>query len=162
MTEVVKETTPLTNVPKAPVKLTAEEMNSRYQFIGKCVDKGINFPSSNKFGVQGAMSVQDICNSNVKTLQELAVRIKKEEAGHDPEFSGTEALKINGIDSTDWLNFLRLTIRKKNWDAYAAKVRTDKRVIMTAIENAKTPEELRREAEVKLAQLNAIGGIEEE
>lgn len=137
-----------------PVKLTPEEMNARYQFIGRCVDKGINFPSSNKFGVQGALSVQDICNSNVKTIQDLAIRIKKEEAGHDPEFSGTEELKINGITSTVWLTFLRLTIRHKNWELYASRMRTEKRTLKAAIDAAKTPEELRKEAQERL---NAIG-----
>lgn len=161
MIELAKTTTQVTG-PQVPAKLTTEEMNSRYQFIGRCVDRGINFPSSNKFGVIGALSVQDLCNSNIRTLQDIAVKIKKEQADHDPEFNGTEELKINAIKADDWLAFLRLTIRKKLWDAYAAKIKTDKRVLQTAIDTAKTPEELRREAEVKLAQLNAIGGIEEE
>lgn len=138
-----------------PVKLTNEEQNTRYTFIGKCVDKGINFPSNNKFGVVGAMSVQDLCTSNIKTLQDVAIKIKREQDGHDPEFSGTEELKINGILASEWLTFMRLTIRKKNWDAYASKMRTDKRVLQSAIDAAKTPEELRKEAQQKLNEIGS-------
>lgn len=137
-----------------PVKLTAEEENQRYQFIGRCVDNNINFPSTQKFGVLGVMSVQDLCASNVSTLAAIAVKVKKEEANHDPEFSGNEELKISGIAAQRWLDFLRLTIRKKNWNAYAADKRAEKKSLQSQIAAAKTPDELRKEAEQKLAALN--------
>lgn len=145
-----------TEAPKKaslPTKLTTEEENHRYQFIGRCVDRGINFPSSNKFGVQGSLSVQDLCNSNVKTLAEVATKIKKEEANHDPEFSGNDVLKINDIPATQWLEFFRLTIRKKNWNAYATDKRDTIKELKAKIDLAKTPEELRREAQAELDSL---------
>lgn len=159
MTEVKEvptaATTPLPVKPALPVKLTTEEQNKRYQFIGKCVDKGINFPFNARFGVQGALTVQDLCNSSVKTLADIAKKIKKEEAEHDPEFSGNEILKIASVPATDWLDFLRLTIRKKNWDAYASDRRAEKKSLQGQIAAAKTPDELRKEAELKLASLDS-------
>lgn len=136
-----------------PVKLTTEEENQRYQFIGRCVDNGVMFPSNTKFGVMGGMSIQDICNSATDTLAKIAIKIKKEDAEHDPEFSNNEELKIAKIPATKWLEFLRLTIRKKNWIAYASDMRAQKKGLQAQIAAAKTPDELRKEAEAKLAAL---------
>lgn len=156
MTDVASPVAVVTEIPKKsslPTKLTPEEENHRYQFIGRCVDKGINFPSSNKFGVQGSLSVQDLCNSTIKTLRDIATKVKKEDASNDPEFSGNEVLKINGIPATEWLDFFRLTIRKKDWTVYASDKREQVKELKQTIDLAKTPEELRKEAQEKLDAL---------
>lgn len=156
MTEVASSVAVATEAPKKsslPTKLTIDEENHRYQFIGRCVDKGLNFPSSNKFGVQGSLSVQDLCNSNVSTIADIAIKVKKEEAMHDPEFSRNPILKINGIPATEWLEFFRLTIRKKDWNAYASVKKDTIKELKAKIDLAKTPEELRREAQAELDSL---------
>lgn len=152
-TPTVVEVTKVT--PKLPTKLTAEEVTARYRFIGMCVDRGIVFPNVHRFGVQAAgMSVQDLCNSNIKTLQDIAVKIKKEEAGHDPEFSGTEELKISGVPAQQWLDFFRLTIRKKSWDILASEKRSEAKLLKAEIAAALTPEEKRKKAEEQLKAID--------
>lgn len=159
MTVVKTETaqTPVVEKPTIPTKLTAEEKNQRYAFIGKCVDKGINFPGSNKFGVMGSLTMQDLCTSTTKTLQDIAKGIKVLNEKHDPEFDGKEPLRIAGVFAEDWLNFLRFTIRKKNHDTWAAARRAEIKALNTTIDQAKTPDELRREAEARLNELKALG-----
>lgn len=156
-TSKVAEVPPTPANADIPLKLSKEEENQRYQFIGKCVDKGINFPNSTKFGVTNVMTVQDLCNSTIVTLAKIASTVKKEEAEHDPEFSPvkTAILKVAGIPATDWLCFFRLTIRKKYWDAYASDRRAQRKVLEARIAASRTPEELRKEAELELANLNA-------
>lgn len=153
MTEVASPIAVATEAPKKsslPTKLTTEEMNLRYQFIGKCVDKGIMLTNTTQLGVRGGQSIQDLCNSNVKTLQDIAIKMKKEDANHDPEFSSSEILKFSGIAATEWLEFFRLTIRKKNWDVYSSDKREHVKELKERINQAKTPEELRREAQAEL------------
>lgn len=154
-TAKVAEVPPTPVSSSLPVKLIKEEENQRYQFIGRCVDKGINFPNSTKFGVINVMTVQDLCNSNIVTLAKIAKSIKVEEALHDPEFSNNQPLKIGSILATEWLTFFRLTIRKKYWDAYATEKRAEKRGLEAEINAARTPEELRKIAETKLAALKS-------
>lgn len=156
MTEVASPVATATEAPKKstlPTKLSAEDMNLRYQFIGKCVDKGIMLTNTTQLGVRGGNSIQDLCNSSVKTLQDIAIKMKKEEANHDPEFSNNEILKFSGIPATEWLEFFRLTIRKKNWDVYSADKREQVKELKQTIDLAKTPEELRKEAQEKLDAL---------
>lgn len=145
-----------------PVNLTTDEKKWRYEFIGKLTDRNKTFPSNNKFGVMKALTVQDLCNSTTKTLQDIAVSLKKAEGDHDPEFNGNDALKINGITAQDWLQFLRLTIRKKNWDVHVADKRETIKDLEKQIAEAKTPEEKRREAELMLQGLKSGTGLMEE
>jgi len=144
-------------VPSTPIALTAEEKKWRYEFIGKLTDRNITYPSTNKFGAMGTMTVQDLCNSNVETLQRIAKAIKKLEVDHDPEFDGAEELKIGVIKASEWLQFLKLTIRKKNWNKLMSGRRTEIENLRAQIAQAKTPDELRKEAEAKLTLILSSG-----
>lgn len=156
MTEVATTVPPAPVKPGIPVKLTTEEMNTRYQFIGRCVDRNINYPGQLRFGVNTAMSVQELCAANIDTLRNIAKSIKKVTEGHDPEIDGTEEIIISRTPAAQWLQFVLLTIRKKNWDKYAADNKAHIKNLKEKIAAAKTPEELRKEAELELAGLKGF------
>lgn len=163
MTEVQQPAAPVAPVkPAVPQKLTAEEENERYTFIGKCVDSNTNFPGGSRWGVPGGVTLQDLCNSTPTTLRDIGKRINKELTSHDPEFDGTEPLKIAGIPAEKWANFIRLTIRKKMYNTLVAEKRAEVKKLKATIEMAKTPDELRREAEAQLAVLRGELGSEAE
>jgi len=139
--------------PGLPAKLTAEETQQRYAFIGMCVDRNITYPATRTFGQASPMTVQDLCAANVASLQKMASALKGAAANHDPEFSNTGELMINKVEAEKWLTFFRLTIRKKNWDAYAHDKRARAKDLHKSIEAALTPQEQRARAEAELAGL---------
>lgn len=146
--------------PATPEKLSSEEENKRLLFIGRCVDRDICLPANNRFGVTTKLTVQQLSNSSVDTLQGIGRSITVAIAGHDPEFSDSEVLKVGGIAAQDWVDFIRLNIRRAKWRAFAAKQRSLISSLKADIAAAETPEERRLKAEAQLAQLT--GDFKEE
>ena len=136
-----------------PEKLTDLEEQQRLLFIGNCVDKNIYLPTNTKFGVAQKTTVQDLCNSSIQTLQDIGTSIKKAIGNHDPEFSSTPEPQLGKIAASKWVEFIRLTIRKKKFEEYVDKVNSRMKELQEKIDGAKTPQELRAEAEAQLAEL---------
>ena len=136
-----------------PEKLTELEEQQRLLFIGNCVDKNYYLPTSTKFGVSQRTTVQDLCNSSIQTLQDIGTNIKKAIGNHDPEFSSTPEPQLGKIAASKWVDFIRLTIRKKKYEEYMERVNEKIKNLEEKISEAKTPQELRAEAEAELAEL---------
>ena len=141
------------NKLEKPVKITEEEDKELLSFIGNCVYNNVNFPANTKFGVNRSLTVQEICTSQIETVQELAIKVKEVIKNFDPEFSKTPEPKIGAFAANKWINFFRLLIRKKRYEDYLSEVFKEKQRLSSIINSAKTVKEKRKEAEEALSKL---------
>jgi len=158
----VTTTAPVATKPGAPAKLTDAEAQTRYAFIGMCVDRNITYPATRAYGQQDNMTVQDLCAANIEKLQKIAQSLKEAASKHDPEFSNSAALMVSKVKAEEWLTFFRYTIRKKIWDEYAKEQRKKVKALKGQIEAALTPEEKRKQAEAELVALGTEFAGEED
>lgn len=137
-----------------PEKITEQEDQARLLFIGKCVDGNLLVPALNKFGVAQALTVQDICNSSIKSLKTLGTALEKSRAGIEgSRFSQVSEPTIGGAKYKDWEDFVFYTIKKKEYDLWKEKISEEVKALNQQIDAAKTPEEQRREAEARKREL---------
>lgn len=138
---------------KKPEKLTDAEEQQRLLFIGNCIDKNLYLPTNTRFGVAQKTTVQDLTNSSVETLQAIGSSIKKAIGDHDPEFSNAPEPMLGKLSASKWVEFIRLTIKRKRVQEYTEKTKEKIKQLQDQINEAKTPQEKRAEAEAQLAEL---------
>jgi hypothetical protein len=125
-------------------KLTEEEVKSRYLFIGECVDNNVTMPNTTKFGVNAPMTVQDICSSNVPTLQKIGVALEKvQKDTTESRFVKTNDPIVGKVPVSKWLDFIELTIVKKEHDAYTEKNAEKLKEIDSQLAKLETTEEVK-------------------
>lgn len=139
-----------------PIALNEQENSARLLFIGKCVDENLALPNLAKFGVTQLMTVQDLVNANISTLQEIGKSIKKQMADYDPEFSSSnDGLYIKGVRAEEWIGFIKSTIRKKEFDAWKRSQLNKAKAIKAELETMKSPSQRKKDLQKQLAELEA-------
>lgn len=137
-------------------KLTTEEQATRAAFIADWVDSNRVLPDTLRLGVQTTMTVQDICNSGVKTLQRIGQALKERASkSGDEDFGDAKPFEINGYPGDKIITFIRLTIRKKKAEEVAEKKSEKIADLKARQKSLATPEELRAEIAKELAELEA-------
>lgn len=138
------------------IKLTTEEDNKLNVFVGKAVRKNLSFPVlDTRLANANRLTVQDMFNANIETLQKIGKSLKKMQADFDPEFSSTESQKVGGVEISDLIDIIKLIIKEKTYKTAAADIRKKKLELATTIAGMKTVPELRADAEKQLAALPA-------
>lgn len=142
--------------PGTPKPLSQAEESTLLNFIGKCVLRNIALPAQVRFGVNKRFTVQDLCHESPAVLSGIRKSINKAIAEFDPEVDAGDELKISKLPATQWAEFILNLLRRKKYEDYAADLRARKKFLVAKINESKTPQELRQEAEQELAGLNAI------
>jgi len=135
------------------LKLTEQEENKRILFVGNAVDKNYVLPTNTSFGVAKGMTVQELSNSTIFTLQEIGAAINKSIDGWDSEFSTTPEPMLGKLPASEWVSFIRLTIKKKKFEAAEAARLKEIESLKSEIGSLATVKEKRKAAEAKLAEL---------
>jgi len=140
--------------------LTIEELNWHKDFVYRRVMNNTILQSSAKFGRELKMTIQELVHSNVKTLQDIGKQIETvaQQAGSS-EFSSEGPFRINGVEASNWIQFLKLQIKltKAEDDAADRKKKID--AIRTQIDDLKTPQEKRADLERELTALGELPSL---
>lgn len=135
-------------------KLTLDEDNKLNTFIGKAVRKNLSFPVlDTRVMNANKLTIQDMFNASVDTLQKIGKSLRKMQADFDSEFSSTETQKVGGVEISDLIDVIKLLIKEKTFKAQAAALRKQKLELQAKIAEFRTPQELREIAEKELAAL---------
>lgn len=139
-----------TNAPA----LTLEELKWHTDFVYRRVMNNTVLQSSAKFGRELKLTVQELVHSNVKTLQDIGQQIERvaREAGSS-DFSAEGPFRINGVEASNWITFLKLQIKLKKAEEAAEEKKRRVKELREKIDNLKTPQELRADAETELRAL---------
>lgn len=145
-----------TNMNSTP--LSAEEQKQHQDFVYQAVMGNVVLQSSAKFGRDINLTIQEIVHSNVATLRKTGQQIERvaKEAGSS-EFSEEGPFKINGIEASRWIDWLKLHIRVKEGLEEAADKRRKLKELKAQLEEFKTPGEKRDEIEKAIAALEGVG-----
>lgn len=152
MIELATTNAATTQVLETPTKLSREQYDAMDKFIGKCVRKDAKLQGS-KFGAVTPLTVQELYKSNVITLQKQGQLLKKAIDEHDPEFTNSPVPLVSGIPASEWIDFIRLLIKRARWSEYAAKKRSQVANLQETINKNKSGDEIRKEAETELAAI---------
>lgn len=133
--------------------LTAEQNTARLLFIGKCVDTNAVLPNSTKFGVSQPLTVQELTQLNDKTLNQLYINIQKQISEETLGLKANKNFLISGIAGSEWLQFIELTVKNREYLQYKSKVAAEKAKLETELDGMKTPSQKKRDIQKRLAEL---------
>lgn len=143
-------------------KLSTEEDAKLNIFVGKAVRKNLSFPVlDTRLMNKNSLTVQDMFNANVLTLQAIGKSLRRMQADFDPEFSSTESQKVGTIDIAELVEVVKLIIKEKNFKTAASNIRKHKAELSAKIAELRTPQELREIAEKELQAMPQDSELEE-
>lgn len=134
-----------------------ENHEKMLMFIGKCVLKNAVINNNTKLGVTQPMTVQDLCAATVTTLKNVGTQLEKAQKNStSSRFSSEGPLKISGIPVEEWLDFIEITITRKEEEARIQANKEELEMISKQLEDMKTPAERKKELLARQKALEAV------
>lgn len=139
---------------KGVIALSQDELNWHRDFVYACVMDNVRLYSPAKFGRELKYSIQELIHENVATLKTIGTQLERviKDAGSS-EFSSEGPLKINGVEGSKWVNFLKLQIRLTKVQEDAEEKAQQIKTLEAQLEDLKTPEEKKGDLQRQLAAL---------
>lgn len=135
-------------------KLTAQEKETLMSFIGKCVLEGAKFPGVT-IGIDNVTIQQLVTERTIDSLEQYGDAIEKRASAQGSSFKSKKGpLKFGTILASDLINALHLIIQHKEYQAHVANLTKKKVKLQEVIDNAKSPQDLAKEAAAELLMLN--------
>ena len=135
--------------------LSQEQNTKRLLFIGKCVDENLTIPNYTKFGVNQPMTVQDLSAASDSTLKGIYIAIQKQVNESTLGFDNTKEVVISGIPANDWLEFIKFTVKGREYKVYQSELFNEKLKSSQELDSMKSPSQKKRDLQKRLTELEA-------
>jgi len=136
-------------------KLTLDQESKLTGFIGKAALNNVMFPSRT-MGTEN-LNIQEILNFSISSLENYGEFIEKNSQKEGSSFKSKRApRKYSGlISSSELIEFLHIIIQYREYEVYQKTMARKIDELNKYIEDTKSPEEKRQEAQKNLLALQA-------